>query len=178
MNSSAPSILPPRVWIPSTHQLCFYQFKFKLWHVEKTKINRKRGPDWPILKRRNVEDPNHWCSFVTFTTKLNTVWSIDEISVALFLFKWPKDLAVILAKPQFCRGPMRSCLWSKKWRDLGMHDHIYGKNATWKIKWSITTKSCLIFKNVQWVSHDLTILVTLTDMTSCFLLTALYQKVL
>ena len=31
------------------HHLHFYQFKFKLWHVEKTKINRKRGRDWPIF---------------------------------------------------------------------------------------------------------------------------------
>ena len=35
------------------HHLCFYQFKFefKLWHVEKTKINRKRGLDRPIFKK-------------------------------------------------------------------------------------------------------------------------------
>ena len=35
------------------HHLRFYQFKFqfKLWHVEKTKISRKRGRDWPIFKK-------------------------------------------------------------------------------------------------------------------------------
>ena len=30
------------------HYLCFFQFKLK--HVEKSKINRKRGRDWPIKK--------------------------------------------------------------------------------------------------------------------------------
>ena len=50
VDSSAPSILPPQVWIPS-HHLCYFQFEFKLWHVEKTKINRKRGRDWPIFKK-------------------------------------------------------------------------------------------------------------------------------
>ena len=36
------------------HHLRFYQFKFqfKLWHVEKTKISRKRGRDWPIFKKK------------------------------------------------------------------------------------------------------------------------------
>ena len=39
--------------IASTH-LRFYQFKFefKLWHVEKTKINRKRRRDWLITHFR------------------------------------------------------------------------------------------------------------------------------
>ena len=35
------------------HHLRFYQFEFKLWHVEKTKISRKRGRDWSILNNFN-----------------------------------------------------------------------------------------------------------------------------
>ena len=32
------------------HHLLFYQFiKIELWHVEKTKIKRKRGRNWPIF---------------------------------------------------------------------------------------------------------------------------------
>ena len=30
------------------HHLRFFQFKFEIEHVEKTKINRKIGRDWPI----------------------------------------------------------------------------------------------------------------------------------
>ena len=36
------------------HHLCFYQFKFKLWDVEKTKLNRNIGGDWPIFKKTFV----------------------------------------------------------------------------------------------------------------------------
>ena len=38
------------------HHLCFYPFKFefKLWHVEKTKINSKRGRDWPIFLKKQL----------------------------------------------------------------------------------------------------------------------------
>ena len=43
---SAPSFLPPCVRIPST------LYQFKLWHYEKTKINRKRGRDWPICLKK------------------------------------------------------------------------------------------------------------------------------
>ena len=46
---SAPSILPPRVWIPSTPSMLL--FELKLWHDEKTKINRKRGRNWPIFNK-------------------------------------------------------------------------------------------------------------------------------
>ena len=30
------------------HHLCFYQFKFESYHMEKTKINIKSGRDWPL----------------------------------------------------------------------------------------------------------------------------------
>ena len=33
------------------HHLRFFQFKFEIEHVEKTKINRKRGRVWPIFKK-------------------------------------------------------------------------------------------------------------------------------
>ena len=36
------------------HHLRFYQFKFKLYHVEKTKINAKRGRDWPVFFNKMV----------------------------------------------------------------------------------------------------------------------------
>ena len=39
------------------HHLHFYQFKFELWTVEKTKINRKRGLDWPIFKTNSMLFP-------------------------------------------------------------------------------------------------------------------------
>ena len=41
VDSSAPSILPPR-FESQAHHLRFYQFIFELCHVEKTKINKKR----------------------------------------------------------------------------------------------------------------------------------------
>ena len=34
------------------NHLHFFQFKFELWHVEKTKLNKKRRLDWPFLKQR------------------------------------------------------------------------------------------------------------------------------
>ena len=56
VDSSAHSILPPGFEF-QVHHLCFYElkFEFKLWRVEKTKINRKRGMDWPIFTK---EGPN------------------------------------------------------------------------------------------------------------------------
>ena len=46
---SAPSILAPRVRIPNTPSMLLSIY---LWHVEKTKINWKRGRDWLIFFKK------------------------------------------------------------------------------------------------------------------------------
>ena len=42
------------VFESQAHHLWFYQFKFELRRFEKTKINRKRGRDWPIFFKKTT----------------------------------------------------------------------------------------------------------------------------
>ena len=51
--SSAPTILLPRVWIPSTPSTLF-QFVIDLW-CEKDENKWKRGRDWPIFKKTRTK---------------------------------------------------------------------------------------------------------------------------
>ena len=39
------------------HHLNFYKYKFKLCHVEKTKINRKSGRAWPMFLKNDMVLP-------------------------------------------------------------------------------------------------------------------------
>ena len=57
VDSSAPSILPPR-FESQAHHLCFHQFKL-ICHVEKTKINKQR-PGLAIFKK---EIMTRWLGF-------------------------------------------------------------------------------------------------------------------
>ena len=48
VHSSAPSILTPGFESQAHH------LRFKLWHVEKTEINRKRRRDWPVFLKKQM----------------------------------------------------------------------------------------------------------------------------
>ena len=50
VDSSAPTILPPRVRVPSTPSMLLSIY-IDLCHVEKTKINKKEARIGPFLKR-------------------------------------------------------------------------------------------------------------------------------
>ena len=69
-----PSCLPG--FESQARHLFFYQFKFELWHVEKTKINRKSGGDLPIFNKNITIS----LTFVSNSKKFQNTgnWSVTE----------------------------------------------------------------------------------------------------
>ena len=80
VGSSVPSILPPRVQLPSTPSLLLSSIvKFVLYlslHCEKNENKQKRGRVWPIFKERknklilDWQAPNAWCLYSSNLTML------------------------------------------------------------------------------------------------------------
>ena len=97
VDSSAPSILPPRVRVPSTPSMLFLIYICHLnWNVKGTKINKKR-PGWPIFLIINAKMLSWRKSIYNLARNL---FKSSTLIVAHFdqLVRFPKSFGTIIHK--------------------------------------------------------------------------------
>ena len=123
-----PSCLPG--FESQARHLCSYQFKFELWHVEKTKINRKRGRNGPFEKniinilhggskrgRRGLNWNNNWCN--NFSKKwMKLIWRILPILIDSFLLP-AVEFSIHVTIRWFQQISQLQAVWPD-WRFIGL----------------------------------------------------------